>query len=384
MNLRKSIVAAVAAAIASAGVALVPAQAADQISITGAGSTFVANYLEACKPSFTSSTGIVVNYSAVGSGAGRTNFMNGTVDFAISDSLFKATDKVSDYTYVPLIAGPVAVMYNLPTLSQPVQLSTKTLADIFSGKIKNWNDAEIANDNVVKAQPAIYKTIKSIDKKTKKSVSTKVLVQAAIAAHKLAIPSTPITVVYRSDSSGTSQIVSDYLHAVQPSIFTKVGSSTFSAALPNGVPADGTFQAASGSDGVANLVQQKSGAIAYGEMSYAKERKLGVATLQNAAGNWIAPTAAGASAFLSNFTPQGNGVITPNYANSDPAAYNLSAFTYGVAHTTGTNADKADAIRKLFTYLSTTCAPLQAESHYYASLPIPVLGITAKHIAEIG
>ena len=382
--MKKSLAAAAVAAVLTLTLGNTAAQAADPVSITGAGSTFVANYLEACKPGFSAATGNIVNYTATGSGTGRTNFMNGTVDFAISDSLFKATDKVSDYTYVPLIAGPVAIMYNLPSVKDPIQLSTKTLANIFAGNIKNWNDPQIAADNVVKAQPAIYKNLKKLDKKTKKYVTVKTLIQPAIPAHTLKIASTPITVAYRSDSSGTSQIVSDYLHAVQPSIFTKSGSGTFSAALPNGVPADGTFQAASGSDGVSNLVAQKVGAVAYSEMSFAKERKLGVATLQNAAGKWIAPTAAGASAFLSNFGTQGNGVITPNYTNTDPAAYNLSAFTYGVAHTKGMNAAKADAVRSLFTYLADTCAPLQAEAKFYAPLPAPVLTISKIHIAEIG
>lgn len=204
------------------------------------------------------------------------------------------------------------------------------------------------------------------------------------------LPNLPISVYYRSDSSGTSEVTTKYLAAANPTVWTKSGSSTFSAAFPGSLPTNGTFQGASGSDGVANGVKSKEGAITYVEMSYAKERGLGLVSLQNAAGNFVAPSSAGASAFLSQFTPGGNGVIVPNYVTKDPAAYPVSAFTYALVRTDSklpngsSDRAKLNALKSFLTYLSDTCVPVQAEKNFYAGLPASALLVSQYSVSNIG
>ena len=113
------------ALLAALGLALTVqvSPAAANVAITGSGSTFVSNYVEACRPIFTAAEGINITYNPTGSGTGRSQFTAGVVDFAASDTVYGSTEKTpASFVYVPLVAGPVAVMYNLPTLKQPLQL----------------------------------------------------------------------------------------------------------------------------------------------------------------------------------------------------------------------------------------------------------------------
>ena len=268
-----------------------------------------------------------------------------------------------------------------------LNLSSETFAKIMSGKITKWNDAAIVADNkgttkttTVAKKDKNGKVVK--DKKGKIVYITKTVTVGAVK-----LPGTPVTVVYRSDSSGTSEITTKYLAAAAKDIWTKAGSSTFSAAFPGSVPTDGTFQGAAGSDGVANGVKSKEGAITYVEMSFAKERGLGLVSIKNKAGNFVAPTSAGASAFLNDFEPGAKGVITPNYLTKDPGAYPISAFTYALVRTDGKTpdgkTDKVAAVKSFLTYLTQTCVPLKAEANFYAGLPAPALTVAKSKIADI-
>src|SRR3954469_485789 len=149
-------------------------------SVTGAGSTFVLNMMEQWKSDFSKSTGATIAYTGVGSGAGRTQLIAGTVDFAGSDVLATAAEvdqlraKYGDFIYIPETAGGISVQYNVPTLTG-LKLSGVTLAKIFSGAITMWNDPAVTADN-------------------------------GPAARNL-----PIQVFVRSDKSGTSGVFTDYL-----------------------------------------------------------------------------------------------------------------------------------------------------------------------------
>ena len=405
MSFRKSLAALAATAVLGAGaVVSTPAQAADSVTLNGAGSTFIANYIEACKAGFNAATGNNINYAGGGSGAGKTAFKNGTVDFAMTDSLVAATAAPSwAWNYVPVIAGPIALAVNLPGITS-INLTADTFAKIMAGKITKWNDAAIVatnkgTDSTKTVAVVSYKMLpKKVNGKVVLKNGKKVLVKTKVVTYKtetvnqggLKLPATPISVYYRSDSSGTSEVTTKYLAAANPTVWTKAGSSTFAAAFPGTLPTDGTFQGASGSDGVANGVKSKEGAITYVEMSYAKERGLGLVSIQNAAGNFAAPSSAGASAFLSQFAPGGNGVIVPNYVTKDPAAYPVSAFTYALVRTDSklpngsTDRTKINALKAFLTYLTTTCVPAQAEKNYYAGLPDAPLQLATYGISNIG
>ena len=405
MSLRKSLAAIAATAVLGAGViTATPSQAADSVTINGAGSTFIANYIEACKAGFNAATGNNVNYAGGGSGAGKTALKNGTVDFAMTDSLVAASAAPSfSWNYAPIIAGPVALAVNLPGVTN-INLTADTFAKIMAGKITKWNDAAIVatNKGTDSTKTVAVVRYKMLPKKVKGKIVKKngktVLVKTKVVTYKtqtvqlggIKLPDTPISVYYRTDGSGTSEVTTNYLKAANPTVWTKAGNSTFSAAFPGTLPTDGSFQGASGSDGVANGVKSKVGAITYVEMSYAKERGLGLVSIQNAAGNFVSASSAGASAFLTQFDPGSNGVIVPNYLTKDPAAYPVSAFTYAIVRTDSklpngsTDRAKINALKSFLTYLTTTCVPLQAEKNYYAGLPTTALQVATYGISNIG
>lgn len=367
------------ALLAALGLALTVqvSPAAANVAITGSGSTFVSNYVEACRPIFTAAEGINITYNPTGSGTGRSQFTAGVVDFAASDTVYGSTEKTpASFVYVPLVAGPVAVMYNLPTLKQPLQLTNEVLAKIFAGQIAKWNDPAIAAVNKVTSKVAKKDKNGKIVKKNGKTVFV-------TTTKALTLPNLPIQVYYRSDKSGTTEVFTDYLNQVVPSVFTKVKNGTFTSAFPGTLPTDGTFQGASGSDGVSTGVKSKVGAITYAEVSFAKERGLGVVSLENAAGKFLQPTSKAASNFLSNFELGKNGTIKANFKNPDPAAYNLSSFAYGLAYTAGQAADKEAAVKKFFTYLTSGKCTENAERLGYAPLSGDALSVAKVQIASI-
>ena len=338
MKFRKGLTIATAVIVASAlstGLVMTPANAAG-VTINGSGSTAVKNLLDVCIPDYQKATGNTVNYAGIGSGGGRAAFTAGTVDFAYSDAAFGSAEKQpADFVHVPNVAFPVAIEYKLDGFTGTLDLSKTTIAGIFAGKITKWNDP-------------------------------------AIDGGKL--PATPITVWYRSDTSGTTGIVTNWLVAVAPEIWNKAGSrgnQTFTSAFPGEVPA-GSFQAANGSDGVSNGVASKNGSIGYSEVSYATERHLGVVSVQNGAGEYVQPTPDGAAAFLNDLTAGAKGTVTVNPLTTASGAYPISSFSYGLGYTAGSgkNAAKQAAVKDFFTYILTTCATNHALEKGY----IPVIG----------
>ena len=402
MKFRKSFAAAAAVAVALMGSAIAPSQAASGVTITGAGSTFILNYVNACTAGYHAATGNTVSYTGTGSGTGKSMFNAGTVDFAFSDSLVTAQPNFS-WEYIPMIVGPVAVMYNLPGVGS-VNMSQKTIADVFAGKIKMWDNAAIVADNKGKTTTTTiavkkYKMMPlrkngKIVKKHGKVVLVKKLVPTyktkTVTKGSVKLPHLPISVVYRSDGSGTSSLLTNFLAGTSPSVWTKGGSQTFTAAFPGNLPTDGTFQGVSGSPLVASTIASKPGAIGYAELSFAKDSKLGTVAVQNAAGNYVGPTAAGASAFFSTVAVKAKGEIEPDYMTKDPGAYGITGWTYGLVRTDGklpngsSESAKTKAIKDFMTYLTQTCVPLQAEKNYYAGLPDVPLAVAQSNIANLG
>jgi phosphate transport system substrate-binding protein len=344
MKTSRFIVAAIAAS-------LLIAQPAHADQITGSGSSFIANFINECRVQYGKVSGHNIEYTPLGSGAGINMFMQGTVDFAASDVAASQVNKAKDFVYVPLVAGPIAIAYKIDGYKGKIQLKKETLAKIFAGDITKWNDPQILKDN----------TIKKVKPK---------------------LPNLQIMVFYRADSSGTTQVVAEYFSAIAPSIWTKAPNKSFTQAFPKTQLPLGTFSSVAGTNLMASQVARTNGAIGYMESSYATNQNLAKASIENGAGVFMQPTSEAASAFLSDFEPEGNGIIVPNYNNKDKKAYNISSFSYGLAPTQAS--DKANIIKGFFKYTATSCASLSAKKLEYSPLTGSALAIAKAQIALIG
>jgi phosphate transport system substrate-binding protein len=234
-------------------------------TINASGSTFQTNFQQAAITGFkTVQPEVTVNYGGGGSGAGRTALYSNTVLFAGSDSPIPAKEKSKvpagkTVLYFPVQVGPIAMAYNLSGVSS-LKLDPATLAGIFQGTIKTWDD------------PAI-----------------KALNSGA------SLPSTPITIVVRSDSSGTTANFSSYL--------VKAAGSAWKLGSASTITFPSSAHAASGGSGVAQAIKSTSGAIGYVDDSTAKASGLSAASVKNASGAYVAPSTAGATAAATQVTP---------------------------------------------------------------------------------
>jgi phosphate transport system substrate-binding protein len=260
-------------------------------TISGAGSTFAAPVYEQWGSSLQPHP--TVNYQAVGSGAGITSLENKTVDFGASDPPLKPADfatleKVGPVSQVPMFLGAITVYYNLPGVKTGMKLEGKTIANIWLGKIKTWNAPEIKALN-----PGV------------------------------SLPSTSITVIHRSDSSGTTAGFTGYLAAVDPEWKAKVGEGK-DVQWPTGTGAKGNA-------GVAGAVQQTTGAVGYVEQAYALQHNFTYASVKNKAGNFVAPNLASTSAAATGVTVPANlGIKISNPAGAE--AYPLTSQTFIVVY----------------------------------------------------
>ncbi len=218
------------------------------VDITGAGATFPYPIYAKWAEAYKAKTGVGMNYQSIGSGGGIAQIKAKTVDFGASDMPLKPEDlAAAGLMQFPAIIGGVVPVLNVEGIpSGALKLTGPVLADIYLGKIKSWNDKAIADLN-----PGIK------------------------------LPADPITVVRRSDGSGTSFIWTDYLSKVSPEWKDKVGAST-AVAWPEGV-------GGKGNEGVAAYVQRIKGSIGYVEYAYAKKNKMNVASVQNKDGVFVKP-----------------------------------------------------------------------------------------------
>jgi len=393
MKSRKSL-----AVIATAASALIfSAAPAYAETLNGSGATFAAPLIDACKADFSKDTGHTLNYSAVGSGTGRTNFAFNQVDFAGSDAPYTSgAPDAASFVYAPIYAAPIAIMYNLPTVKEPIYLSPSTLARIFSGYITNWNDPLIAADNERVVTTPIYKTKKvTTTVKGKKVTRTvpeldksgkAIVASTSTKTVNIDLPTLDITVWYRSESSGTSENFSRFLQKANAGenqrLWPKNQNGTFANATPTGITSVFNFQGASGSAAVAAGAAGKVGSIAYSELSFATDNKLPVANIKNAAGEFVAPSAAGTSVFLGGGTINDDGTVTPDFVKSISGAYPLGTTSYGLAYTTGKDAKKQAAVAEWFTYVLDKCATKYPEKGF-AQITGPLAAKAKAQIAKI-
>jgi phosphate transport system substrate-binding protein len=319
---------AIAALLASA----VAAKAVDDVTLNGAGATFPKIIYENWMLSYNQThPDVKLNYQAIGSGGGIRQFSDGTVDFGgtdapMSDSAIAAIQ--GNVLHIPTVMGAVVIAYNLQGVSQPVKFTPDVLADIFLGKITNWNDARLASNN-----PGVT------------------------------LPTQDIVVVHRSDGSGTSFVFTDYLSKVSTDWQQKVGKGT-SPNWPVGL-------GGRGNDGVSATVSQTPGAIGYIELAYATINKIPFGVLKNSSGNWVMPTlesvTAAAAGAMKEMGP--NTDFRVSITNSAGAqAYPISSFTWLLVHKTYSDTAKARALVQ-FVWWAETDGQAKAPELGYAPLP---------------
>jgi phosphate transport system substrate-binding protein len=228
---------------------------AQAATISGAGATFPAPVYAKWAEAYKSESGTALNYQAIGSGGGIKQITAKTVDFGASDKPLKPDDlATAGLVMFPTVVGGVVPVMNLPGVAPgQVKLTGPQLADIYRGVIKRWDDPLLARTNAGMKLPAL-----------------------------------PITVVHRSDGSGTTFLFTSYLAMKAAHWQSEVGAND-SVQWPTGI-------GGKGNDGVAAFVKQTPGAIGYVEYAYAKQNKLTYASMQNKAGKFVAPTAENFSA----------------------------------------------------------------------------------------
>jgi phosphate transport system substrate-binding protein len=313
-------------------------------TVNGAGSTFVQPLAQQWVKDYAAScTTATINYQGVGSGAGVTQFNNGAVDFAASDVALSSTEqKTADAKYpngvltLPWAAGAVALEYKLTGVEE-VHLSPSTIAGIFAGKIKTWDDPAVAGDNTGRL-----------------------------------MPSRPIQVMHRSDGSGTTAVFTQYLTANAPDVWTAGAGKEVQ--WPAG-------QGLKGSDGVTAAVKQTEGAIGYAELSFAKNNALQTVKVKNQAGKYVsADSTDGVTAALNEAAIDNDGKVTPNFKPLAETAYPISSFTYVVVPKTSD--DKAKLLQSFVTYAVTdgqkSAAPLS-----YAPLPTAIADKVKDKVASL-
>ena len=280
---------------------------------------------------------VQVNYQGVGSGQGIKDFTAGLTDFGASDAAMNdkeiAAVKNGGILLLPMTAGSIVISYNLPGVTQSIQLPRDVYPAIFDGQITKWSDPKIAAAN-----PGVT------------------------------IPDLPITVASRADGSGTTFNFSGHLSAINPDFATKIGHG-------KQVPFPGV--AGKGNDGVAALIKQTPGTIGYVEYGYAKNAGLAMATLQNQAGKFVAPTPDSGSAALEQVPLPANlrAFIT------DPAgdaSYPIVTYTWWLVHAQYDKAGESDTIKALATWCLTDGQKLSADLGY---LPLPAPVVTKVQAA---
>ncbi|CAB4668047.1 unannotated protein [freshwater metagenome] len=335
-------------------VASTPAHAVD---LQGSGASFPALLIEACKAPFATASGHSFTYAASGSGAGRTNSDKSVGDFWFSDAAHTATTKRSSIIHVPVVAAPIGILHNLPSRNT-LSLSATTIAGIFAGTITRWNDAAIVKDNNRAYDKIVYKTKNG--ELVKDASGQPVVAKKIATTTRYTLPDKPIKVIYRSDSSGTSENFTNYLNKSAASVWTKAKASVFTSSFPGNINSPenlGRIVGASSSTGVSQLAGKTPYSITYAEVNYAVANKLKVAHVINPAGSAVEPTSISTSAFLAQAAVDANGILTFDYATKEAGAYTLGIVSYLLADTAYPDKTRAAAVKALANYvLSPTCA----------------------------
>jgi phosphate transport system substrate-binding protein len=268
------------------------AQVDTSVTLTGAGATFPLNVIDQWKADFKRSTGVTINYTGVGSGGGRAQFINGTVDFGASDVPASSSEAASmkrkhgGFFHIVETAGAIGITYNVKGVPGGIKLTGADIGQIFSGKVQYWDDKIITDDNP-----------------------------------DVSFPHTPVQVFVRSDSSGTSSAFTEYLSEVN-------GRENWEYGVNSRFPTNRQQIGRSGNDGVANAVRSTEGGIGYVEVSFAKERGLALAWVKNAAGEFRPSTGKSPIIALDQAKLNADGTWKMGYKATTAGMYPITTVSY--------------------------------------------------------
>jgi phosphate transport system substrate-binding protein len=320
-------------------------------TLTSGGSTAQQNAISAWSKAYENAcSGATINYQGVGSGAGVTQFSSDTLDFAGSDFALDSSDqagadarcKSGPAINIPLTPGGIAIGYNIPNVTK-LNLSASNLAKIFSGKITNWNDAQIAKDN-----------------------------------SGVTLPNLPIQTFHRSDSSGTSYNFTNYLANDAKADWTVGANKNWPA--PGG-------QGEKGSALVASTVKSTPGGIGYFEQSFATQNNLPMAAVGNPAGQFVSLSTANVANFLAKATVVGTGndlKLNFDYTDTDANAYPNVLVTYEIACSKGNDSTKLPLLKGFLGYAASTAGQSTLTSQGYVPLPSDLQTKAAAAVASLG
>ncbi len=363
-------------------VASTPAHAVD---LQGSGASFPALLIEACKAPFATSSGHSFTYAASGSGKGRTDSDKAIGDFWFSDAAHTASTKRASIIHAPVVAAPIGILHNLPSRNT-LSLSASTIAGIFSGTITRWNDPAIIKDNNRAYEKVIYKTKNGAV--VKDSKGDPIVAKKIATTTRYTLPDKPIKVVYRSDSSGTTENFTNYLNKSAPTIWTKPKAAVFTTSFPGNINSPenlGRIVGASSSSGVSQVAGKTPYSITFAEVNYAVANKLKVAHVINNAGNAVEPTSVTTSAFLSQASIDNNGIMSFDYATKESGAYTLGIVSYMLVDTAYPDKTKAAAVKSLASFiLSPACAKDKGEALGFSVLDGAFLKKAQELVAKIG
>ena len=321
-----------------------PGASGDSIAINGMGATFpYPIYSKWFAEYHKLHPNVQINYQSQGSGAGIRQLLAGTVFFGASDQPMKDEQMASAPSRVlhfPTVLGAVVPVYNLAGVAQELKFTGPLIADIILGKVTKWNDPAIAKHNA-----------------------------------GVTLPATDITVVHRSEGSGTTYVFADYLAKVSPEFKTKVGVDS-SLKWPVGV-------GGKGNEGVAGMVQQTPGAFGYVELVWALQNKIPFGSVQNSAGTFVTPSVAtvtSAAAGAAKDMPPDFRVSITNAPGAD--AYPISSFTWLLIYENPTDKPRAQVMKDFIRWAITDGQKYPTELGY-ARLPEAVVEMELKALEQI-
>ena len=323
---------------------------AESVTLNGAGATFpLPVYTEWNQMYRSVQPNVTVNYQGIGSGGGQKAILDGTVDYAGSDSLLKDDQyaQMPDLQMLPTLAGAVVPIFNIPDVDK-LTLDGPTLVDIFMAKITNWSDPAIAELNP-----------------------------------DVTLPDQPITVAHRSDGSGTTEIFTSYLGAVSEDWTNNVG-------VGKAVewPADGIGQGigGKGNPGVAQAVQSTPYSIGYVELAFAKSNDIPMASMINVAGNEVTASAETMQDAMAAFADAFDERLTAKIVNAPGEnSWPIMGYTYLIIHMTeNSDCAKTQALLDYIEWaISDQAAAQKAEELGYATLPAAVRDLVDAKLHEV-
>jgi phosphate transport system substrate-binding protein len=311
------------------------------LTLKGAGSTFVSPLELTFVQPYESATGVHVDYNPIGSGGGIQAIQNRQVDFGASDAPLTPDqfNACNGCVQIPWQASGTSIMYNLPGAPPHLKITGPVLANIYLGNVKKWND------------PALKKLNPGVN-----------------------LPDTDITPIFRSDGSGTTYNVTDYLAKVSPAFRSKIGVGT-QVNFPAGV-------GGRGSSGVSAVLSRTTGGITYADVAFATKGHFSFFSVRNKAGRYQLPGSKQIKAAMDTvekITPD-NKISIVDPPKTAPAAYPISTFTYVILPT---KSDNAQALRKFVVWGMTNGVKKYGPALRFVQVPPKVLSASEKTLRRV-